>query len=87
MDDMKCKELLDKIRELEFAAVDLTLYLDNHPTCEKALADYNTVVEELSELKKAYEMSYGPLVHFGCAPSQYPWRWVNEPWPWEIQEG
>lgn len=85
MDIMKCDELLDKIRELEFTSVDLGLYLDNHPTCEQALADYNTVTEELIELKKMYEMQYGPLTNFGYAPSQYPWRWVSEPWPWEMQ--
>lgn len=83
MDEMKCRELLDKIRELEFAAVDLNLYLDNHPMNQQALMDYNTVTKELMELKRMYEADSGPLIHFGCAPSQYPWRWVSEPWPWE----
>lgn len=85
MDDIKRSELMNKIRELEFAAVDINLYLDNHPTCQQALNDYNSLSEELNKLKREYEMKYGPLSHFGSAPSQYPWRWVSEPWPWEME--
>jgi spore coat protein JB len=80
------KEMMNKIRELEFAAVDLNLYLDTHPTCQQALMDYNTISQQLNELKKIYETKYEPLVHFGCAPSQYPWKWVCDPWPWEDDE-
>ena len=32
MGNLKCDELLRKIQELEFTAVDLKLFLDNHPT-------------------------------------------------------
>ena len=77
------RELLKKIQELEFAAVELNLYLDNHPECQRALADYNRFTEKLINLKNAYEARYGPLTHFGNTPSQYPWQWVDEPWPWE----
>lgn len=86
MDNLNYEGLLDKIRELEFAAVDLNLYLDNHPTNQQALMDYNTIAKELMEYKRLYESRYGPLSNFGCAPSQYPWRWVSEPWPWEMEE-
>lgn len=84
MDNVSMEELLIKIQELEFAAVDLNLFLDNHPTNKQALSDYNKFTEQLSELKKVYVARYGPLCNFGMAPSQYPWRWVEDPWPWEI---
>ncbi len=88
MDNMLCKdskreEMLKNIQELTFAAVELNLYLDNHPENKKALCDYNMFTEKLMELTKAYEMRYGVLANFGHCPSQYPWTWVNEPWPWE----
>lgn len=83
---MGCDDLLSKIQELEFVAVDLNLYLDNHPQNKNAIADYNTVTRELTNLKKLYETQNGPLSNFGCSESQYPWQWVNEPWPWEIGE-
>jgi len=77
------KELLLKIQELEFAVVDLNLFLDTHPGSEQALADYNKYTQELINLKDVYEMKYGPLTNFGYSPSQCPWQWVDEPWPWE----
>lgn len=86
MKDMKCEELMRKIKELEFAAVELNLYLDNHPTCQQALADYNMIVQDLMKHTKLYEANFGPLANFGNSPSQYPWRWVEEPWPWESGE-
>lgn len=80
------EELLGKIRELEFAAVDLNLYLDNHPNNRKAVEDYNMFSQELMKLKKLYEMEYGVLTNFGYSQSQCPWSWVNDPWPWESGE-
>lgn len=83
MKDMTREELMGKIRELQFAAVELNLFLDNHPENKQALSDYNKISEDLCELKKMYEEKCGPLTNYGYAPSQYPWQWVNEPWPWE----
>ncbi|NLP46647.1 MAG: spore coat protein CotJB [Epulopiscium sp.] len=77
------EQLLLKIQQLHFATVDLNLYLDTHPACQQALRDYNRYTQELMRLRQMYEMKYGPLTNFGYAPSQYPWQWVNEPWPWE----
>ncbi len=39
MNRMNKGELLTFIDEVTFALDDLTLYLDTHPHCEKALAD------------------------------------------------
>lgn len=86
MEELTCDGLLKKIQELEFAAVDLNLYLDNHPTHQQALIDYNMISEELKKYKRIYEIKHGPLTNYGYAPSQYPWSWVSEPWPWEIKD-
>jgi spore coat protein JB len=84
MSEMSRKDLLRKIQELSFASVEINLYLDNHPGNQKALNDYNKISAELQEVTKLYEKEYGPLKNFGCAQSEYPWKWVNEPWPWEL---
>lgn len=86
MDKMSREDLMKKIKNLEFTGVELTLYLDNHPTNQQAVADYNMVSQELDKYKKMYEMHYGPLCNFGHSPSQCPWKWVEDPWPWESGE-
>ena len=79
-------ESLRKIQEIEFAAVELNLFLDNNPCDMKALADFNCIAQQLSIAKMKYEMEFGPLINFGFSQSKAPWQWVDEPWPWEMNE-
>jgi spore coat protein JB len=76
--------LLKRIQELQFTAIELTLYLDTHPDEKEPLMEYNRISQQFNNLKRTYEDRYGPLMVFGQSPSQYPWQWVNSPWPWEI---
>lgn len=76
--------LLDEIRAIEFMTIELNLYLDTHPDDQKALNDYNTYTKQLMALKDEYQKRYGPLSNFGTAVSEYPWAWINNPWPWEL---
>lgn len=76
--------LLKEIQEYEFVAVELNLYLDTHPDEVEPLREYNKVVEKLAVLRKTYEGRFGPLVHFGFSPSDYPWQWIRDPWPWDL---
>ena len=78
-------DMLRRIQEIEFACVELNLYLDTHPTDQRALMDYNAYTCQLIMLKRQYESMYGPMTNFGTAQSQYPWQWINDPWPWEIE--
>lgn len=78
-------DMLRRIQELSFACVDLNLYLDTHPRDQRALRDYNTYACQLMMLTRQYESMYGPMTNFGTAQSQYPWRWIEDPWPWEIE--
>lgn len=77
--------MLNEIMSHEFTAIELNLFLDTHPTDVRALEEYNQVTHHLRMLKHAYEQCYGPLTNFGYAHSQYPWRWIEEPWPWQIE--
>lgn len=80
-------EYLDKIYKLQFFVVDLNLYLDNFPSCEKAKSDYDKISSELKKTMWDYEKEYGPLTNFGSAYFQDPEKWVNSPWPWENSKG
>ena len=74
------KEMLMKIRELDFAIIELGLYLNTHPEDQRALCLHRKYTKELKELKDKYQKVYGPLsIYFPCNK----WRWLEEPWPWE----
>lgn len=85
-DNISCDNLLLKLQQLEFAAVDLNLFLDNNPDNRNAIMDYNVIAREISKIKEIYEQQFGPLTNFGCSESPYPWTWVDDPWPWEYEE-
>ncbi len=74
--------MLKELMALEFTALELHLYLDTHPTDQRALMEYNSVCQQVALAKQRYQQRYGPLTY--CEPSCYPWQWINEPWPWEI---
>ena len=74
------KELINKIRSLDFAIVELAEYLDTHSEDKKALTLHKEYANALMELKEKYQVNYGPLdINFPCNK----WRWLEEPWPWE----
>ena len=82
-DKMNREKLIRAIQEYEFAAIELNLYLDYFPRCKDALEDYNYITRELNKLIGEYEKCFGPLKNFGEDMSDFPWQWVDEPWPWE----
>ena len=78
--DCAREEMMMKIRELDFAIIELELYLDTHPDDRRALCLHNTYARESKELKDKYQKVYGPLtMDYPCNK----WRWLEEPWPWE----
>jgi len=76
--------LLEQLQAVDFALVDLTLYLDTHPDDNQAIQQFNQLARQRKRLKKLYESSYGPLQQYGNSYSSYPWNWDNTPWPWQV---
>ena len=87
MSECECNEfnqtradILERIKCLNFAIIELGLYLDTHPEDEKALCLHRKYCKEYRELTDKYQKVYGPLtIQFPCNK----WRWLEEPWPWE----
>ncbi len=79
---MSEQELLKRrIDAYSFAAWELHLFLDSHPTnCEaaKKLDEYHADIEKLTA---EYESKYGAINLRSSETSR--WQWVNGPWPWE----
>lgn len=80
--DEKGKALLKKIQELDFALLDVGLYLDSHPTCQHAMAYYSKYLAMRKEAAKEYESTVGPLTPMSLGDANR-WTWVDGPWPWE----
>ena len=76
----KRREMLNEIKSLNFAIIDLSLYLDTHPKDQRILNIQREYVKKFEDLKYKYQNMYGPLTIY--YPSNK-WDWINEPWPWE----
>ncbi len=76
------EKLLRQIQEYSFAATDLGLFLDTHPTNRSALKLHRAMVERLKETKEKYEECFGPLTSTHNT-SDAEWQWIQGPWPWE----
>ncbi|WP_281249138.1 spore coat protein CotJB [Halobacillus massiliensis] len=83
---MDRNEMLQDIQEIEFVLLELQLYLDTHPEDIEALNLFNAFSGELQKLKLLYDLIYGPLLGFGFSQSKDEWKWVNDPWPWQLEK-
>lgn len=83
---MKEREtLLSKLRAIDFALVELTLYLDTHPNCSQALDLYNDYRAQRLALADEYRCKFGPITKHDNNAST--WEWICNPWPWDYEEG
>lgn len=90
------KALLDQIDQISFLVNDATLYLDTHPTDERALNFFQDHSKKRKELLDAYQKEFEPLTidcvrtdEHGSAtdycahPGQKHFTWTDGPAPWE----
>ena len=80
--DGNCGSLMHQLQTVDFAIVELVLYLDSYPDSCEALQLLNKLIDQRCALAKAYESDCGPLT--ACGEKRSNWDWVNKPWPWEI---
>lgn len=77
---------LRKIQQLNFAMIELGLYLNNQPNTEEALALFDKVQCLYVDAKAKYEDAYGPLTYEGVKTTNDRWSWINDPWPWKGED-
>ena len=75
---------LEQLQKVDFVLVELTLYLDTHPTDMQAIQQYNQLTQSRHEMARAFELKFGPLMAFGHSFTRFPWQWVQTPWPWQV---
>jgi spore coat protein JB len=76
--------LMKEVMAVDFALIDLKLYLDTHPNDCKTIMVYNNCVKKYKELIEEYHERFGPIYsEFYTSPC--PWKWIEMPWPWDDQ--
>lgn len=77
--------LLKRIATLDFAVVELNLYMDTHPFDTEKNEELNNYKKKSNSLKEEFEKKYGPLSSNRKEKNR--WGWISDPWPWNIEEG
>ena len=76
--------LVRQIHAIDFALLEMNLYLDTHPADECALKTFQIYKEKRAEKIMEYESRFGPYIVTApdCQCDNY-FEWINSPWPWE----
>ena len=74
------EKMLYNIQAICFAAHDLNLYLDMNPNDQSMITLFNDYLRKEEELIKEYESKYGPMTIKEDSMNE----WVNNKWPWEV---
>lgn len=69
-----------------FAVHEAVLYLDTHPDDQNALEYYRRKQQQLMQASENYQKVVGPIRACTVDTSSGGWRWIETPWPWEIEE-
>ncbi|MGN1043383.1 MAG: spore coat protein CotJB [Acutalibacteraceae bacterium] len=76
--------MMRRIATLDFAIVELNLYMDTHPNDTEVNAKLNDYKKKSDELKKEYQDKYGPITSKTIEDNRY--GWIADPWPWNNSE-
>lgn len=78
------EKMLKEVMALNFAITDIGLYLNTHPTDQNALRLHNEYTQNYQVVSDKYQEMYGPLTLNYAYDHCNTWRWVDDPWPWEM---
>jgi len=76
-------KMLTMLDSLNFAVIDINLYLDIYPEDKDMLKLFNQYRNEGNKVLSEYEKKFGPINLNSSANENYPFMWINSPWPWE----
>ena len=77
----KSQTPMHELQALAFAIQELALYLDTHREDQEALELYHAYQQMYHDCMKKYSEKRGPTNH--RTPAEGPYRWLDDPWPWE----
>lgn len=77
------KSMQKRLQRISFALVELVLYLDAYPNCERAKKYYKELSDERDMLVKALSKAGMPMSNMNVEGNE--WTWTKGPWPWEYE--
>ena len=78
------EKLLLVVQAYEFALYEIGLFLDTHPIDRTALAYFKQYMDLKNRAVADFTRRYGPLTMDNADTDMTTWRWIENPWPWEI---
>ena len=72
---------LSELQVMAFALQELSLYLDTHREDREAIEMYHTYQKLYHDAAEEYTRCCTPMSH--RIPTEGPYRWPEDPWPWE----
>lgn len=77
---------MSRLNAVSFALNDLTLYLDTHPTCEKGIQLFHTLMKERLNILAEHAHAFAPLTQASIVTGHLDenhYGWDEGPMPWE----
>lgn len=74
--------LYAKLQKLDFAIVELALYLDSYPDNAAALDYYQKLIAEREAVSTAYAIGGCPMTILDNKNPNL-WEWGQRSWPWQ----
>lgn len=75
--------LFKTIQMYDFTLYELNLYLDTHPRCTHALAQYKKYAKLLNDATNEYNSRFGSITANSVSKDATMWDWSTTPFPWE----
>ncbi len=77
------KKMLYEISMIDFAIVEMNLYLDTHPCDTETIAYITQYNRVKSKMMQEYANRYWPLSVRSIMECENEWTWALTPLPWE----
>ncbi|SFL80948.1 spore coat protein JB [Paenibacillus sp. 1_12] len=74
-------ELLEQLEAVDFALVDMILYLDVNPKDSNALTQHDELCEQRKEIRNQLALANGIAFNYE-SNRKVAWPWGQSPWPW-----
>jgi spore coat protein JB len=75
------------VQAYEFAIAEVALFLNTHPKDQTALSYFVKYRDMKHQVEADYTRRFGPLTMDHVDNDLSTWRWIENPWPWEIGSG